>query len=638
MSDRGFTPSDAPVRRLLKITSLTLAVLAFAWALLLQFSGGFDTQLFGLRLTTNEPLRPLLFGSFALSVFILAGGIWRSWDRWVAAMQQIKPTPVAIGLALLTLTAGLAFGTTAASGADAYGYVSQADLWLKRDLVIDQPWMADVPWPSKLWTFSPLGYRPIEEPGVWAIVPTYSPGLPLLMAAAKLVAGHCAMFTIVPVAGGLLVLVTYGIGRRLGSEGAGLIGAWLVATSPAFLFMLVWPMTDVPVAAAWAIAFYFALGRSRWSILAAGLASAIAITIRPNLVLLAAAIFAAAIAGTEVGFRKHSADLRPRRDPADLRRRRDLPARFVIYALAVAPGIVLVALFNNALYGSPLTSGYGGLGGMFDSTHLWPNAKLYLSWFIESHTPFVLTGLAAACVPLRVLWPNVSSRLLRGAIALFVILLWTQYFFYLVFESWWYLRFLLASWPFIMIGTGAVACALIRLKHPLVTSLTVIAVIAVGLFNLRTAITRSAFELWQGERRYVSAARLVNQVTEPNAVIFSMQHSGSLRYYSGRISLRFDNLDSDWLDRAVSWLESQGVSSYLLVEDWEEPAFRRQFSRQARVAQLDLPPIFLYEGPAKIALYDLTRSRPAETPVQRIFETFHNTHCVPPAPARTSLK
>jgi hypothetical protein len=41
-------------------------------------------------------------------------------------------------------------------------------------------------------------------------------------------------------------LVTFAIGRRLGSPAIGLAAAWLVATSPAFLAMLVSPMSDVP--------------------------------------------------------------------------------------------------------------------------------------------------------------------------------------------------------------------------------------------------------------------------------------------------------------------------------------------------------------------------------------------------------
>lgn len=149
------------------------------------------------------------------------------------------------------------------------------------------PWVAQAPWPQKEWTFSPLGYRPVERSGEWASVPIYSPGLPLLMAAAKLVGGQCAQFALVPLFGGVAVLATYGLGRRLGSSLAGLIAAWFVATSPVVLGMVMEPLTDVPVMAMWALAFYFLFGDGVLSAFAAGPLAALAILIRPNLFALA---------------------------------------------------------------------------------------------------------------------------------------------------------------------------------------------------------------------------------------------------------------------------------------------------------------------------------------------------------------
>ena len=90
---------------------------------------------------------------------------------------------VAIVLAIITLILGIRFGTFVASGADSYGYVSQADLWLRHSLVVDQPLGRDAPWPDATWTLAPLGYRPGDQRGT--MVPTYSPGLPMLMAVFK---------------------------------------------------------------------------------------------------------------------------------------------------------------------------------------------------------------------------------------------------------------------------------------------------------------------------------------------------------------------------------------------------------------------------------------------------------------------
>src|SRR4051812_27722411 len=172
------------------------------------------------------------------------------------------------------------WSTRVAAGADAYGYVSQADLWLRGDLHIDQRFGATVPWPLARWTFTPLGYRP--EPDGYRIVPQYAAGLPLLMAGVKAVAGQCAIFWVVPVCGAILVLATYAIGRRLDRPVVGLAAAWIVATSPTVLFMLMAPMSDVPAAAAWTVAIAGALGHTPASAVAAGVAAAMAVLIRPK--------------------------------------------------------------------------------------------------------------------------------------------------------------------------------------------------------------------------------------------------------------------------------------------------------------------------------------------------------------------
>ena len=56
-----------------------------------------------------------------------------------------------------------------------------------------------------------------------------------LLAVAKRIGGQCVMFGVVPILAGVTVLGTFGIGRRLHSATAGLIAAWLVATSPVTL-------------------------------------------------------------------------------------------------------------------------------------------------------------------------------------------------------------------------------------------------------------------------------------------------------------------------------------------------------------------------------------------------------------------
>jgi hypothetical protein len=95
----------------------------------------------------------------------------------------------------------------------------------------------------------------------------------------------------------------------------------------------------------------------------------------------------------------------------------------------------------------------------------------------------------------------------------------------------------------------------------------------------------------EGEQKYADAARYVARDVPPNAVVLSMQHSGSVRLYSGRPILRYDLLPPHWLDEALDHLRREGYAPYLLMEDWEVTIFRERFASQTSVALVDASPI-----------------------------------------------
>jgi hypothetical protein len=635
-------PVDNSRRRWFRRAAVILIILGSAWTLLLFGVGGVEMHLFGQTITSHGLLRPLAMAAAGLTLLLIVDGVRRTYEQGRAVFMRLDDRLIAGTLAAMTFAIGVAYASTAAAGADSYGYVSQADLWIAGHLKIDQAWVADVPWPNAKWSFAPLGYRPIAADGSWSIVPTYSPGLPLMMAFAKVVAGHCAMFLIVPIFGAVLVLATFGIGDRLGSRRAGLIGAWLVATSPSMLFHLVEPLTDVPVAGAWAAAFYCLLGSGSYarllrvgpgsgsharllrvgpgsgarSALAAGALAGLAILIRPNLVALAGVmgLWYVMRLGRDDGMRGRALGYG------------------VLFSLGVAPGIVAVALFNQHLYGSAFTSGYGRLGEQFVSARIWPNLVHYLGWLVQSHTPIVLTGLVAIFVPLRLFWPHVRDRWIFLIAGLFVATVWGIYCAYIEFDAWWYLRFLLPSWPFMMVGVGAVALALARAGGSTVRLLVIGVVVAVGVVEIQWTVRQGAFDTWQGERRYPSVARHVSRLTPENSVILSMQHSGSLRYYGGRMTLRYDQIERDWIDRAIAWLAARGVETYLLVEDRELPSIRERFAGTRALAALDAAPVLIYDWGGRIQLFDLSGEGGLLARHVRIRETFKDLRCVPPAP------
>jgi hypothetical protein len=480
------------------------------------------------------------------------------------------------------------YGPRAVGGADEYGYASQAELWLKGRLTIEQPFVRQAPWPFAERAFAPLGYHPHPHDR-GTLVPTYSPGLPMLLAAAKFVGGQDAMFLVVPLSAGLLVLATAWIGRQLGSPAAGLAAAWLVATSPTVLFMSMATMSDVPVAAAWSWAFYMLLRGSTISAVSAGVLSSLAILIRPNLAPLAAVL------ALHYLFQLRDHD-----------RRRSALVNLIAYSLALVPGVGAIAIINDRLHGSPFTSGYGELGELFVLSRVPTNLWLYLRWLIQAHTPVALLGLAAVFFSWRRIRPPRQSAETSIVIALFVAVLWTIYAAWLVFDVWWFTRFLLSSWPFIMLGTGSLAVALFAAGPRIFRPVVVVAVLALGVYQFHFASEWQAFGARDGRRRFVAAARLVRSMTDRNSVVISNDHSGSIRYYGGRMTL-----DYAWMprgravDAAIAWLVSRGVHPYVAVEEWELDEVRRRFADSETSAKLDRPPIAIYEHPGRMLLFDL---------------------------------
>ena len=257
-------------------------------------------------------------------------------------------TRLALALAFLTAALGITFGTFTAGGADSYGYVSQADLWLQRTLIIEEPLADEAPWRNANWTLTPFGYRPGDRRGT--MVPTYSPGLPMVMAAFKAVGGPNAVYYVVPLLGALTVWLTFVLGSRLAGPLAGLLAAAALLVSPAFLFQLMWPMSDVPAAAWWLLAIVLAIRGTTWSYAGAGLAAALAVLTRPNLVVLVVPLLAFVVS-------------RPAR-------MRDRYGAAAVFTCAMLPGAIAVGAINRYLYESAFNSGYGSFSTIYAPEHL----------------------------------------------------------------------------------------------------------------------------------------------------------------------------------------------------------------------------------------------------------------------------
>ena len=108
---------------------------------------------------------------------------------------------------------------------------------------------------------TPLGFVPRGD----RMASFYPIGLPIHLGLFARIGGWAhAPFFVNPLAGVVLVLLTFWLGRRLHSELAGLVAALLMGFCAVFVFQAVQPMSDV-LAAMWSVAAIAAAveGRTR---------------------------------------------------------------------------------------------------------------------------------------------------------------------------------------------------------------------------------------------------------------------------------------------------------------------------------------------------------------------------------------
>jgi hypothetical protein len=536
---------------------LLVAGCAVAWSAVIAISGGIILNTSWGRVSSRNPINPFVIGALALICYIAVFRQHAETDIRRAS-GFIRPRSLAVLVAIAALVIGIRWGTFVAAGSDASGYVSQARLWLHGELTMLAPeWARDAPWQDAGWSSAPLGYRPSEIS--YVLVPTYSPGLPIMMALFEAIGGPDAVYYVVPCLGMLTVWMTYLLGARLRGPWAGLIGALLMLTSPTFLAMLVQPMSDIPAAAWWSVALWAAARGSTLSVAGAGAAVAAAIVTRPNLAPLAGIIALLALATSSTRVRD-----------------------FLCFAAAAAPGPVAIALLNAHLYGSPFRSGYGSLDVLYSFDRVWPNLVAYSQWLVAAETPLIFLGVAA---PFIVAEDRAERRRMLIMAVVFPAAVIALYLPYFVFDVWVYLRFLLPAYPPLVAATGAVAVTLLRSARHRVPAIVavVLVVAALAVHGLRHS---AAFALQEDERRFRLVAEYVGELP-PGAVFVSLLHSGSIRYYTGRDVLRWELVDPASLDTAIAHIRTRGHDVYFVGDPKEEIDFKKRFANSETARELD---------------------------------------------------
>jgi hypothetical protein len=331
-------------------------------------------------------------------------------------------------------------------------------------------------------------------------------------------------------------------------------GAWLAvclaAWDPLVFTYATQPMSDIP-AAAWLLAAIWCLVRPAPMPVIAGIAAGASFLTRPG------GLGAIAAVGLLAAIR-----VRP-----------SLPA-LVRFGAGLAPGVVLQAALQWLLFGSPWRTGYGQLGDLYSGATLLENAAIYGRALGETHpalwVPLAVLGLVA-------LW--------RRGMALWILLMLAAslipYLLYLEFDHWETLRFVLPAVVLLDITAAAgVVLVLDRVAHPVMRAAALAVIAALASVHARTFLdTEGVPQLMEQERRYVLAAEWIDQQTPSGSLIFAGQHSGSLRHYARRTTLRWDVIAPGDLAPVVREARRRGHAVYAALDGDERSPFRDRFAR-----------------------------------------------------------
>jgi hypothetical protein len=471
---------------------------------------------------------------------------------------------IAIAAALGLATFAVVRGTWAVGGSDSSCYALMADALARGGLQPTSPLALQAPWRDAARTFAPGGFIP-SPVRAGASSPICTPGFSLLMVPFRWVGGVDGIFLLPPLAAGLLVWWTYAAARQLGGPAGGALAAIVVATTPIVLFQAVQPMNDVATAALWT-GVVAAAGRatsSRWWLV--GALTGLAMLVRPNLAP------AAVVVAVWVWIASRSA------------------RALVQFSIAAAPGALIVAALNWALYGSPVAVGYGNPSDLFSPSHVATNVQHYLRAAFETLNVLPVLALAAPFVvardgrPLVWLWIGVAVAVLG------------VYLLYQPFDEWWYLRFLLPVVVAVVVLSSLTITALVR--RPFVVGAVAL---VLGVIGIRTAIERQAMDLQRLEGRFRNTGHVVRDRLPPNAIVFTVWQSGTVRYHAQRAAIVWDSLAPESFDAALGWVRARGYEPFLLLERWEEPAFRERFTGRSVCGGLDWPPRFEIDRQVRI--------------------------------------
>lgn len=509
-------------------------------------TGGGRLEVWGVRLSVRDWRRPLIL----LAVFLAWYG---ARTRQAPGRERLRDLGCLVAdgafLGIVLFMGALAARSIipVAGGLDSYGYVSAAHALASGRLILADPLAAWLPLDRPMDALAPLGWVPSVD-GT-AMVPRFPLGLPAVMALFLLALGPQGPFLVAPLLGAGTVALTYGFVRRaIGPLPAAATGA-VVAAHPVLFTYAIQPMSDVP-ATFWALLAVFLIHRPRPRPLLGGAAIGMATLTRPPLALVALALAgASAVRGSPNALAVASRVL-----------------------AGFAPFAALLVALQMALYGSPTASGYGPAEHLF-AWHAVPgNLSAYGRWLLAVNTPLLPLLLAAAGIV-------VAGRVFVLGLVVFVATALPYVAYTFPADDWQMLRFVLPGLIFLLMLAACAAVRLLERVGPRAAAPLVVALLcaAAAWASVRFLGEQGVFQYRLHESRYPAVGTWIARHTEPEAVVLTALHSGSVRHYAARRTVRWDQVPGDRLVPVLEVLERRGHPVFLVLDGQPE---REEFARR----------------------------------------------------------
>ena len=209
------------------------------------------------------------------------------------------------------------------------------------------------------------------------------------------------------------------------------------------------------------------------------------------------------------------------------------------------------------------------------------NVSNFGKWLTYSHTPlFWLLWPGALFVLRHDRWAWQLSAVAAAAAA--------PYLFYIVFDDWESSRFLL---PSIALITILSVRALSRAQSPALGALRRAGRVLVIAFACATASHRflereGIYRLATLEAKYALVGEWFKRNTSERVVVLAGLHSGSIRLYGERATIRWDQIPEQSLTATLRSLIAAGYEPYLALDlPTEPPLFEKRFITQSMNAE-----------------------------------------------------